>query len=343
MTHARFSSLIVVVLSLVAMVNIGVWAVDGPRQAQPMPPRAMPSDAMPPSAPAEPPLTGINPDEVMAKYGDQKLTFKEIMFFIPAPTATSAKQLADQWLDLQMMYEAAKTRGLTDDPKSKLMAELNGKQIFARELMNKIASEVNIPESQAREYYDKNKTTDPQLSEPNRFSFTHIKVKTAQEANSVKKRLLANEDIDKLAKELSTAPDAKNGGSVKKAPQMMLERQYSKEFADALANASEGMIIGPIKVQDGFEVARHEGKLVSKTKPFEEVAPAIKRNLEQKGKSEATEKFKETLKKDSASKSFISPLLAAPAPKAEEAKSAKEPNLPVDKTKAAQDNPVQKK
>jgi parvulin-like peptidyl-prolyl isomerase len=336
MTQVR-TGLLIVVISMLCMATSSAMAADGPRQAPPMPPGAMQQ----PSAPAEPPLTGIKPDEVMAKYGDQKLTFQEIMFFIPAPTASSAKQLADQWLDLQIMYDAAKARGLTDDPKSKLMAELNGKQIFAKELMNKIAADVNISESQVKEYYEKNKTTDPQLSEPNRFSFMHIKVKTAQEANSVKARLLANEDVDKLAKELSMAPDAKNGGAVKKAPQMMLERQYGKEFADALANGSEGMVIGPIKSQDGFEVVRHEGKLASKAKPFEEVAPMIKRNLEQKGKTEATEKFRETLKKDSAAKSYTSPLLDAP--KAVEVKSAKEPNLPVDKTKAAQENAVQKK
>ena len=120
---------------------------------------------------------------------------------------------------------------------------------------------------QVREYYDKNTATDPQFSEPNRFSFTHIKVKTAQEANSVKARLLANEAIDKLAKELSTASDAQNGGVVKKNSQMMLERQYGKEFADALATASEGMVIGPIKVQDGFEggTSRRQTRLESKT------------------------------------------------------------------------------
>lgn len=333
MIQIRLGFFIVAVLSFVALAN----AADGPRQAPPMPPGAM----QPPSAPAEPPLTGIKAEEVMAKYGDQQLTFGEIMYFIPAPTATSAKQLAQQWLELQMMYDAAKARGLTDDPKSKMMAELNSKQIFAKELMNKIAADVNISDAQVREYYDQNKTTDPQLYEPNKFSFTHIKVKTVEEANAIKKRLLANEDIDKLAKELSIAPDGKNGGAVKKTPQTAIERQYGKEFSAALAAGSEGMIIGPVKVQDGFEIARHEGKLAAKVKPFDEVSPMVKRNLEQKGKMEATEKFRETLKKDSAAKSYTSPLLDAP--KAEETKSAKEPNLPVDKAKAAQENTVQKK
>ena len=67
----------------------------------------------------------------------------------------------------------------------------------------------------------------------------------------------------------------------------------------------------------------------------------IKGSLEQKAKKEATEKFKETLKKESASKSYISPLLEAP--KAEGIKSAKEPNLPVDNAKTSLHNSVQKK
>jgi peptidyl-prolyl cis-trans isomerase C len=292
--------------------------------------------------PAGPDFSTMNPDEVMAKYGDQKLTLKEVKFFVPSVTPESARQLAQQWLDLQMLYAAAQSRGLTNDPKSKLMAELNSKQVFARELMNKVASEVNVPASEVREYYEKNKNTDPQLSEPNRLSFAHVKTKTAEEANAVKKRIEAGEDIEKIAKELSTAADAKNGGSVKKAPQQMVERQYSKEFADALLAASEGKIVGPISVRDGFEVARHEGKLSSKVRPFEQVEQSIKGNLEQKEKSEASQKFMDELKKESKPKMYMSPLLEAAAPKGEEGKSAQEQKLPVDKTKTKSHNAEQK-
>ncbi|MDO8304141.1 MAG: peptidyl-prolyl cis-trans isomerase [Sedimentisphaerales bacterium] len=338
MTTARNGVFIVAISMLFAIVG-SATAADTIKPAA----AGRPSVMQTPTSVAEPNLATGNPDEVMAKYGDQTLTLRDIMFFIPAPTATSAKQLVQQWLELQMMYDAAKVRGLTEDPKSKITADLNSKQIFAKELMNKIAADVNIPESQVRKYYDENKTTDPQLSEPDRFSFTHIKVKTAEEANSIKKRFLENENIEKMAKELSIAPDGKTGGSVKKLPQAMIERQYGGAFVNALANASEGMIIGPIKVQDGFEVARHEGKLASKVKPFEDVAPTIKRDLEQKSKMEAMEKFRETLKKDSESKSYISPLLGSPTPKAEGAKSAGKPNLPVDKTNTPADNAIQKK
>jgi peptidyl-prolyl cis-trans isomerase C len=306
---------------------------------------AMAVDAnMPTAVPtAEPNFASLNPDEVMAKYGDQKLTLKEIMYFIPAPTNESAKQLAQQWLDLQMVYETAKNRGLTDDPKLKALAEIRSKQVFMGEMMNKVANEVNIPEAAVREYYDKNKDTDPLLKDPLRLSFTHIKTKTLEEANSVKKRIEAGEDIEMLAKQLSKAPDAKNGGVVKRFPLTVLEQEYGKEFADALTAASEGKIIGPIKVRDGFEVARHEGKLAAKVKTFEQVAAGIKNDLEEKAKMEATKNFMEKTKKEFATKMYLSPLLETPAPKAEDIKSAKEPNLPVDKTKTKTDNTVQKK
>jgi peptidyl-prolyl cis-trans isomerase C len=340
MTMVRIG-LFFIAISLIAALMAGtVIASDASKPAATVP---TPTVRMPAAAPtAEPNLVNVKPDEVMAKYGDQKFTFGQIKYFIPSPTPESAKQLAQQWLDLQMMYNAAKKQGITDDPKAKLIAELNSQQVFARELMTKIANEVNIPDANVREYYEKNKETDSQLSEPVRLSFTHIGVKTLDEANSVIKRIKAGEDIDKIAKEVSIARDAKTGGMVKKLPLAAVEMQYGKEFADALLSASEGQIMGPVKTREGFEIARHEGKLSAKVLPFEQVGPMIKRNLEQQAKLEATQKFTETLKKGSQSKIYISPLLETPAPKTEEEKSAKETNLPVDKMKTKPHNTQEK-
>jgi peptidyl-prolyl cis-trans isomerase C len=243
---------------------------------------------------------------------------------------------------LQMMYEAAKKRGITNDPKTKLLSELGNKSLCARELMNKIASEVNVPDANVREYYEKNKYSDPQLFEPNRFSFTHIRTATAQEANAVKKRIESGEDIEGIAKEVSIAPDARNGGVVKKLPESMLLQQYGKAFVDALKASSEGQVIGPIKTNDGYEVVRHEGKLIAKAYPYEMVKGIIKQRLESTTKAEAQQKFLEDLKKADESKVYISPLIEAPKPAAQEQKLRTEPNLPVDKTKNKTDNSKQK-
>jgi peptidyl-prolyl cis-trans isomerase C len=302
------------------------------------------ADANKPAAPAEPNFAAMNPDEVMAKYDDQKLTLRDIEYFIPSPTRESARQLAQQWLDLEMLYAAAQKRGITQNPKAKFLAELNSKQLFSRELMNKIASEVNVPDAEIHEYYEKNKNTDPQLFEPNRLSFCHIKTKTLEDANAIMKRIEAGDNMQTIAKEQSFATDAATGGLVRRLPQAVVERQYGKEFTQALLASSEGKIIGPIKVPDGYyEIARHEGKLSAKPYPFDMVMGTIKSRLEQEAKTEATRKFIEDLKKQSQSKMYMSGLLEIPAPKVEEGKSGMQPNLSVDKAKNKTDNAAQKK
>jgi foldase protein PrsA len=163
-------------------------------------------------------------------------------------------------------------------------------------MMEKVASEANVPESEIKDYYEKNKDKDQQMQEPNRFSFTHIKVKTAAEANSIIARIKAGEDPAEIAKKLSTAPDAKEGGAVRKAPQMQLKYQYGDEFVKALSDANEGQVIGPISVRGEYEVARHEGKLSARVLPFEKVKDQIKQNLQEKAKQEKTQQFLKELR-----------------------------------------------
>jgi hypothetical protein len=325
MTRAEKS--LVIVMATIALLIAGATAADLKKTA----------------AAAEPNFVTMNADEVMAKYGDEKLTIGQVRYFIPAPTAESVKQLCRNWLDLQITYKAAKEAGITANPKVKLEAELNARQIFAKGLMDKVESEVNVPDANVYEYYEKNKAADPQLGTPLRFSFTHVRTKTIEEANAVKKRIAAGEEIANIAREFSIDSDAKKGGALKQAPQAMVEDQFGKAFADALAASSEGGIIGPVAVSGGFEVARHEGRLAAKTHPFETVKDAIKRRLEQQAKAEASQKFTEELKKQSEPNTYMSPLLETPEPKTDEDKSMKESNLPVDKIKNKADNSAKKK
>ena len=292
---------------------------------------------------AEPNFVSMDPNTVMAKYGQQKLTLEDVRYIIGSVTPESARQFAQQWVDLQMMYEAAKQRGLTDEPKTKLLSELGSKSLYARELMNSVAAEVNIPDANIREFYEKNKNTDSQLFEPNRLSFAHVRTKTAEEANSVKKRIEAGEALEMLAKELSIAPDAKKGGTVKKLPEPIVNQQYGQDFLDAFNGASEGEVFGPVKMKDGYEIARHEGMLIRKVYPYDMVKGIIRQRLESTLKTDTQQKFVDELKKREQPKVYFSPLIESPKPSRQEGKSAEQQNLPVDKSKNKSDNSAQKK
>jgi len=249
----------------------------------------------------DPNVTKMDPNTVLVSYGDLKLTLAEAEYFVSTPTTEALKAISNQWLDLQLLYADAQKKGLTNDPKAKLQSELMAKQIFAQLAMQK-AADVNVTPAQVQEYYEKNKNSDPTLSEPNRFSFTHIKVKTQAEANDLLTKIKAGGDIGELARKFSIAPDATYSGSVKQLPQIGVISQYGDEFAKALESASEGQVIGPIKVQDGFEIARHEGKLSSSVIPFETVKQMIRNVLEQKERSSASQKYLEQLKTDAKDK-----------------------------------------
>ena len=263
-----------------------------------------------PQMPAgDPNIMKMDPNTMLVTYGDQKLMLGDVLAFAPQVNSQILNNMAKQWLDIQMLYDGAKAAGLTEDRKAKFLADINFKQVFAREMMNKAAAEVNIPDQKLQEYYDQNKNTDVSLSEPNRYSFTHIQVKTSAEANDIIAKAKAGADMSKLAKELSKASDAAQNGAVRKMPEQRLQYQYGQDFIKALSTASEGQVIGPIATKDGFEVVRHEGKLAAKVKSFDEVKPAIKSQLEQKEKMAASENMLKQLKEKNKDKITIAPIV----------------------------------
>ena len=173
--------------------------------------------------------------------------------------------------------------------------------------------EVNIPDSQVLEYYEKNKTTDPQLSEPLRFSFTHIRVKTLEDANAVIKRLEKKEEPAALAKKLSTAPDAQtSSGVIRKADENLIKNVYGEAFLDALKAVSEGKIIGPIPYAGEYEIAKHEGSIASTIIPFDQIKNTLKTNLEQKAGGKAAQDLVSNLKKAAEPKIYRSSYVQEP-------------------------------
>jgi hypothetical protein len=257
----------------------------------------------------DPNIMKMDPNTMLVTYGDQKLILGDVLAFAPQVNSQILSNMAKQWLDIQMLYDGAKAAGLTENHKAKFLADINFKQVFAKEMMNKAASEVNVPDQQMQEYYDKNKDTDPSLSEPNRYSFTHVQVKTMAEANDVLTKAKAGGDMNKFAKELSKASDAAQNGVVKKMPEQRLQYQYGQDFVKAISAASEGQVIGPIATKDGFEVVRHEGKLASKVKSFDEVKTMIKSQLEQKEKMAASENMLKALKEKYKDKITTAPIV----------------------------------
>ena len=232
----------------------------------------------------------LDANQVIMVFDGRELTIGQLQYIAPNLDAETIKRAAEYWLDSQLLYEEAVRQGLDKDEKSKFLADMGSKKVFANAVVEKAMSEIKVDDAQIKKYYDENKDTDPSLKEPMYLSFSHITVDTQEKAEEVLKKLNEGGDINALAKEMSVASDAQKGGRALKYQQSTIENRYGKEFLDALLGVSEGKLIGPIKNKNGkYEVAMHEGKREPKIKEFDKVSAQIKSKLESEAQKNTVE------------------------------------------------------
>jgi parvulin-like peptidyl-prolyl isomerase len=251
---------------------------------------------LPPKAPAgpnEPAKIEVpkDPNYVVAVFDGKELTLAEVNFFAQAADFDTIKNVADFWINTQLLYDDAIKNAIDKDAKTKFMADVAFKKTIATAYIESVQKNVNVTDAEVKEYYDKNKDTDPRLQEPAYISFSHITVDTNDQAMAIRQRLEKGEEINELAKTLSVASDAKKGGKCVKFREETVRMRYGEAFLNALNNATEGQIIGPVKDAEGkYEIVRHEGKRAAHVLDFDKVKDQIKSSLENDKKRTTVEK-----------------------------------------------------
>ena len=248
------------------------------------------------SVPAVPRDTTPMPDddEIIASYGDEDLTLAKIKYVQPDPTPPMIIQFTDWWIDNQILADEAKRLKLGDDEKVKkklrFRKELGVIQDYAELMKNNINSIViDIADEEVKKYYDGQKMNDKLLFEPAQLSFTHITTASEEKAKELLEKVRKGENINALAKQFSKNRDAKKGGVVRKLQKNSVQIRFGKEFTDAFSSSSEGDFFGPVKSKKPgqWEIARHEGKVAKKSKPFSQVKDTIKAKLTSRAKGKA--------------------------------------------------------
>jgi parvulin-like peptidyl-prolyl isomerase len=203
-------------------------------------------------------------------------------------TPFGKKQILDNMVEQELMYQAATKRGLQRDSIVKAKIDLYKKVIIAQAF---IESEM---EKRAKEYYEKNK------GEFEKLQLSQILVKFAQPkddkakgpapkdkinrskdaalkiANDIKKRLDGGEDFAKLAKEFSDDPTSKNvGGDLGKVSKAdpRLERKGYGPLLEKAFTMQVGETAGPIETPEGYHVITVTKGV--ELQPYDEVAQAV--------------------------------------------------------------------
>jgi len=81
-------------------------------------------------------------------------------------------------------------------------------------------------------------------------SARHILVKTEEECNELKTKIINGEDFTAMAKEHSLCPSGQRGGDLGQFSQ----GQMVKEFDDIVFSAELNTVHGPVKTQFGYHL-----------------------------------------------------------------------------------------
>jgi len=228
--------------------------------------------------------------DILATVDGKNITKQDAEAFVSA-TAPNAhfsqlnpaqqNMIKERLIEKVLFMELAKKEGIENDPEFKAALEKIKNELFVNVWMKKQLDSIVISDSEAKEFYEKNKD---KFVQKETVHARHILVKdekTAQEIIDQLKPLKGDalkQKFIELAKAKSTGPSASKGGDLGN----FAKGQMVPEFSKAVWALEKGQItLKPVKTQFGYHVIYLEDKKGVQTVPYEKVKDKIIVSLKQ--------------------------------------------------------------
>jgi peptidyl-prolyl cis-trans isomerase C len=184
-----------------------------------------------------------------------------------------AQQAQGQDVGREEAFEQAlKQAGITEEQLRQQIRE----QLPLQKVQERVAGGVEPSQEDIKRFYEQNKAT--QFTTPEQRCARHILFNKDQKekAEEVKKQLEGGADFAKLAKEYSQDPgSAQKGGDLG----CLGKGETVANFDEALFNAKEGEIVGPVETEFGYHLIEVTDIRPPSTQPLEEVESQIRGQL----------------------------------------------------------------
>jgi peptidyl-prolyl cis-trans isomerase C len=188
------------------------------------------------------------------------------------------KMVRDRVIDLEVLSQAAMSKGLDKQPDIQQQIESTRQNVLASALVQDYVKNNPITADAIKQGYDKMKE-DMGSKE---FDIRHILVKTEAEAKSIAAKLKKGAKFDKLAKESSMDAGSKdNGGDLGWVPVGNISNTYVKPFADAVLALKKGDISAPVESQFGWHIIQVKDVRDIKLPTMDELKPKLMQRLQQ--------------------------------------------------------------
>jgi len=186
-----------------------------------------------------------------------------------------SEQARAQGMDVgreEAFQQALQQAGLTEE---ELRVQLRD-QLPVQKVQERVAGDAEASQEEVERFYEENKAA--QFTTPEQRCARHILFSKDQKAKAeeVKGQLQNGADFAELAKEYSQDPgSAENGGDIG----CLGQGETVPNFEEALFNAKEGEIVGPVETEFGYHVIQVTDIKQQSTQPLSEVEGQIKEQL----------------------------------------------------------------
>ena len=251
--------------------------------------------------------------KVIAVIGKEKLTeaeLQEVIDSLPpqyqeySKTKEGREALIEEMSLRKILKQEAIKEGIEDTESYKTDLEDAKEELLITHLVNKkIVEGVKLTDAELKAEYEKNKES---FKKPEQVRAAHILIKTDDSmtkeqlaaAKAKAEKILAEvtpENFAEEAKKYSEGPTAVNGGELG----WFDKNSMVKEFSDAAFTGTPGKIYASlVKTQFGYHIIYIEDKKEAGYLTFEEVKPALEKELLNEKRAEEYKKWVEELKKE---------------------------------------------
>ncbi|HPQ68081.1 MAG TPA: peptidylprolyl isomerase [bacterium] len=233
----------------------------------------------------------------IASVDNQPITDQQILQMVQAvrdprqlyrfTTDDGKKDLLDKLIDMELVYKAAKSESLQNDPEVKKMLDGYAKQLlfvfYLQKHMEEAGGEVN--EAAAQKYYDEHPD---EFQQGEQVKARHILIKVDENADeatvaAAKKKIeglaakvKGGADFAKLAEENSDDPGSKKrGGDLG----FFGRGRMVPEFDEAAFGLAVGEVSAPVKSKFGFHIIKVEERKDSTKREFAEIKDQLMRKM----------------------------------------------------------------
>jgi peptidyl-prolyl cis-trans isomerase C len=186
-----------------------------------------------------------------------------------------SEQAQAQGMDVgreEAFQQALQQAGLTEE---ELRTQLRD-QLPVQKVQERVAGDAEASQEEVERFYEENKEL--QFTTPEQRCARHILFNKDQraEAEEVKGQLQNGADFAELAREHSQDPgSAENGGDLG----CLGQGETVPNFEEAIFNAEEGEIVGPVETEFGYHVIEVTDIRQQSTQPLSEVEDQIREQL----------------------------------------------------------------